>query len=63
MTSDQPKSIASITLAYLTRIHEEIPGDEKRGQFTRASWGIGYRDILGDQLDRLIEFVQTGVEK
>lgn len=39
MTFDQPKSIISIALAYPTRIHEEVPRDEKRGQFARASWG------------------------
>mgnify|MGYP000414704839 CR=1 FL=1 len=63
MTFDQPKSIISIALAYPTRIHEEVPRDEKRGQFARASWGIDYHDILRDRLNRLIEFIQTRAEK
>lgn len=63
MTFDQSKSIISIALAYPTRIHEEVPRDEKRGQFARASWGIDYHDILRDRLNRLIEFIQTRAEK
>lgn len=58
-TFDQPQSIISIALAYPTKIHEEIPKDEKRGQFARASWGIDYHDILRDRLNRLIEFITT----
>lgn len=58
-TFDHPQSIISIALAYPTKIHEEIPKDEKRGQFARASWGIDYHDILRDRLNRLIEFITT----
>ncbi|WP_165038048.1 tRNA epoxyqueuosine(34) reductase QueG [Enterococcus sp. ZJ1622] len=58
-TFDEPKSIISIALAYPTKIHQEIPKDEKRGQFARASWGIDYHDILRDRLNRLIGFIQT----
>lgn len=58
-TFDRPQSIISIALAYPTKIHEEIPKDEKRGQFARASWGIDYHDILRDRLNRLIEFITT----
>lgn len=58
-TFDGPQSIISIALAYPTKIHEEIPKDEKRGQFARASWGIDYHDILRDRLNKLIVFIQS----
>lgn len=58
-TFANPKSIIAIALAYPTRIHEEVPRDEKRGQFARASWGIDYHNILKDRLERLIDFIQT----
>ncbi len=58
-TFENPKSIIAIALAYPTRIHEEVPRDEKRGQFARASWGIDYHNILKDRLERLIDFIQT----
>ena len=34
-TFDRPQSIIAIALAYPTKIHEEVPKDEKRGQFAR----------------------------
>ncbi|MGX7196161.1 tRNA epoxyqueuosine(34) reductase QueG [Enterococcus olivae] len=58
-TFDNPKSIIAIALAYPTKIHEEVPRDEKRGQFARASWGIDYHNILQDRLNRLIDFIKT----
>lgn len=58
-TFDHPQSIISIALAYPTKIHEEVPRDEKRGQFARASWGIDYHHILQDRLNRLIDFIKN----
>lgn len=58
-TFDRPQSIIAIALAYPTKIHEEVPKDEKRGQFARASWGIDYHDILRDRLNQLITFIQS----
>lgn len=58
-TFEGPKTIISIALAYPTKIHEEIPKDEKRGMFARASWGIDYHDILRDRLNQLIAFIQS----
>ncbi len=55
----RPQSIIAIALAYPTKIHEEVPKDEKRGQFARASWGIDYHDILRDRLNQLITFIQS----
>lgn len=59
LTFENPKSIISIALAYPTRIHEELPRDEKRGQFARASWGIDYHNILTDRLHQLIDFIKA----
>ncbi|MGX7174264.1 tRNA epoxyqueuosine(34) reductase QueG [Enterococcus ratti] len=58
-TFDHPQSIISIALAYPTKIQEEIPKDEKRGQFARASWGIDYHEILRERLNQLIVFIQS----
>lgn len=54
-----PKTIISIALAYPTKIEENIPRDEKRGMFARASWGIDYHDILQDRLTKLIDFIRS----
>ena len=60
-TFENPQSIISIALAYPTKIHEEVPRDEKRGQFARASWGIDYHHVLRDRLNKLIEFIKNEV--
>lgn len=57
-TFENPQTIIAIALAYPTKIHEEIPNDEKRGMFARASWGIDYHDILRDRLEKLIAFIK-----
>lgn len=62
-TFEEPQSIISIALAYPTKIQEEVPKDEKRGQFARASWGIDYHDILRDRLNQLITFIQSRADK
>lgn len=61
-TFENPKTIISIALAYPTKAREEIPRDEKRGMFARASWGIDYHDILRDRLQKLIAFIQSEAE-
>lgn len=62
LTFDQPQSIISIALAYPTKFHGEIPRDEKRGQFARASWGTDYHFILQDRLKKLIDFIKSQAE-
>lgn len=57
-TFENPQSVIAIALAYPTKIHEEVPRDEKRGQFARASWGTDYHHILQDRLNRLIDFIR-----
>ncbi|WP_071130422.1 tRNA epoxyqueuosine(34) reductase QueG [Enterococcus timonensis] len=57
-TFENPQSIISIALAYPTKIHQEIPKDGKRGQFSRASWGTDYHFILRDKMQQLIQFIQ-----
>ena len=62
-TFEQPRSIIAIALAYPTKIHEEIPRDEKRGLFARASWGVDYHVILQDKMKQLIAFIKAEAEK
>lgn len=62
-TFDGPKSIIAIALAYPTKIHEDIPRDEKRGLFARASWGVDYHFILQDKMKQLIAFIEREAEK
>ncbi|MDT2758487.1 tRNA epoxyqueuosine(34) reductase QueG [Enterococcus xiangfangensis] len=57
-TFENPQTIIAIALAYPTKIREEVPNDEKRGMFARASWGIDYHDILRDRLEKLIAFIK-----
>ncbi|MCD5001427.1 tRNA epoxyqueuosine(34) reductase QueG [Enterococcus saccharolyticus] len=61
-TFENPQTIIAIALAYPTKMHQEVPRDEKRGMFARASWGIDYHDILRDRLEKLIEFIKTQAE-
>ncbi|MGY3779485.1 tRNA epoxyqueuosine(34) reductase QueG [Isobaculum melis] len=58
-TFKHPKTIISIALAYPTKIKEDIPKDEKRGMFARASWGIDYHEVLKDRLTKLIAYIQS----
>lgn len=53
------KSIISIALAYPTRINnppKSRPG-ERRGIFSRSSWGRDYHDVLRDRLEKLATFI------
>ncbi|MDT2736245.1 tRNA epoxyqueuosine(34) reductase QueG [Enterococcus pseudoavium] len=58
-TFENPQTIIAIALAYPTKMREEVPKDEKRGMFARASWGIDYHEILRDRLEKLIAFIKT----
>ena len=57
---DNPQAILSIALAYpskMTEKAERVRG-ERRGNFSRASWGTDYHVILRERMDRLIAFIQ-----
>jgi epoxyqueuosine reductase len=58
-TFENPQSIIAIALAYPSKFNEELPKDEKRGQFARASWGEDYHFIIEDRLKKLIAFIKT----
>lgn len=54
------QSIIAIALAYPAKL-EERPENYKgnrRGSFSRASWGIDYHDILRDRLQKLEDFIK-----
>lgn len=51
------QSIIAIALAYPTKATYEIPRDEKRGQFARASWGRDYHFVLEDKMNQLKAFI------
>lgn len=59
LTFEGPQSIIAIALAYPTKIREEIPKDEKRGMFARASWGVDYHQILAEKMQQLVAFIET----
>ncbi|MCM2533850.1 tRNA epoxyqueuosine(34) reductase QueG [Neobacillus pocheonensis] len=60
---DNPQSIISIALAYPAKmsIRVESKKGERRGIFSRASWGMDYHHILRDRLKKLEEFLLTKV--
>ena len=60
---EKPQSILSIALAYPSRMTEkaERTRGERRGNFSRASWGTDYHVILRDRMDRLIAFIQEKI--
>ena len=59
----EPRSIISIALAYPSKMKVRVEGrkGERRGFFSRASWGIDYHHILRDRLKKLEEFIQSKV--
>ncbi|MGG1675978.1 tRNA epoxyqueuosine(34) reductase QueG [Neobacillus sp. NRS-1170] len=59
----EPKSIISIALAYPSKMNERVESKkgERRGIFSRASWGLDYHHILRDRLKKLEEFILTKV--
>ncbi|CAH2713672.1 Epoxyqueuosine reductase [Neobacillus rhizosphaerae] len=57
----EPRSIISIALAYPAKMNVRVEGKkgERRGIFSRASWGLDYHHILKDKLKKLEEFIIT----
>lgn len=58
---DKPASIIAIALAYPTRMKNNVRGTkgERRGIFSRASWGMDYHVVLRDRLQKLEEFIKS----
>ncbi len=56
---EEPCSIISIALAYPSKMKETVQGKkgERRGIFSRSSWGLDYHHILNDKLKKLEEFI------
>lgn len=59
----EPRSIISIALAYPSKMKVRVEGrkGERRGFFSRASWGLDYHHILRDRLKKLEEFILAKV--
>jgi epoxyqueuosine reductase len=59
----EPRSIISIALAYPSKMKIRVEGKrgERRGFFSRASWGLDYHHILRDRLKKLEEFILAKV--
>jgi len=60
---EEPRSIIAIALAYPSKMNERVEGKmgERRGFFSRASWGLDYHHVLRDRLKKLEEFILTKV--
>jgi epoxyqueuosine reductase len=60
---EEPRSIISIALAYPSKMKHRVEGKkgQRRGFFSRASWGLDYHHILRDRLKKLEEFILTNV--
>ncbi|KIY23031.1 MULTISPECIES: tRNA epoxyqueuosine(34) reductase QueG [Mesobacillus] len=56
---DKPKSIISIALAYPSKMGPKVISKkgERRGIFSRASWGTDYHTVLRDRLKKLEEYI------
>ena len=56
---DSPRSIIAIALAYPSKMNERVTSKkgERRGIFSRASWGEDYHLILRDRLKKLESFI------
>jgi epoxyqueuosine reductase len=59
----EPRSIISIALAYPSKMRVRVEGKkgERRGFFSRASWGLDYHHILRDRLKKLEDFILAKV--
>src|SRR6476619_2008795 len=55
----EPRSIISIALAYPSKMNNRVESKkgERRGIFSRASWGLDYHHVLKDRLQKLEEFI------
>jgi epoxyqueuosine reductase len=60
---EEPRSIISIALAYPAKMKVRVEGKkgDRRGIFSRSSWGLDYHHILRDRLKKLEEFILTSV--
>ncbi|MGV3487202.1 MAG: tRNA epoxyqueuosine(34) reductase QueG [Tuberibacillus sp.] len=59
MLLDGAESIIAIALAYPAKLKDRPDNSKgnRRGSFSRASWGIDYHDILRDRLKKLEAFI------
>lgn len=57
----EPRSIISIAIAYPSKMNNRVESKkgERRGIFSRASWGLDYHHVLNDKLKKLEEFLTT----
>jgi epoxyqueuosine reductase len=60
---DDSRSIISIALAYPTKMKSRVTSraGERRGIFSRASWGLDYHHIVRDRLQKLEAFITSKV--
>ncbi|PFO04200.1 tRNA epoxyqueuosine(34) reductase QueG [Bacillus sp. AFS076308] len=63
MLLEGAQSIISIALAYPAKMTMRVESKkgERRGIFSRASWGLDYHHILRDRLTKLEEFIITKI--
>src|SRR5690625_3856565 len=59
----EAKSIISIALAYPSRIEDppKSTKEDRRGIFSRASWGEDYHHVLRRKLEELMVFIKAQV--
>src|SRR5699024_60885 len=59
----EAKSIISIALAYTSRIEDspKITKEDRRGMFSRASWGENYHHVIKRTLEELMIFIKNKV--
>ncbi|MCM3114474.1 tRNA epoxyqueuosine(34) reductase QueG [Neobacillus sp. MER 74] len=56
---EEPRSIISIAIAYPSKMNHRVESKkgERRGIFSRASWGLDYHHVLNDRLKKLEDFI------
>jgi epoxyqueuosine reductase len=56
---EEPRSIISIAIAYPSKMTNRVESKngDRRGIFSRASWGLDYHHVLNDRLKKLEEFI------
>lgn len=59
----EARSIIAIAIAYPTRLHDapRSKKGERRGIFSRSSWGLDYHHVVKDRLSKLEAFIQERV--
>ncbi|PGY11109.1 tRNA epoxyqueuosine(34) reductase QueG [Bacillus sp. AFS031507] len=60
---EEPRSIISIAIAYPSKMNNRVESKkgERRGIFSRASWGLDYHHVLNDRLHKLEEFISVRI--